>query len=153
MIAKTKDIQIQRDKISEFQDMLSQMPGSVQGDSPEFPLHHMFGGGIYCREILLPAGSVCVGKIHKTTHPNFIMKGKCIVTSNVSDEPVEIQAPMYFFSEAGVKKVVYAIEDTTWVTVHQTDETDLEIIEDEIIAKDYNELDAIQDKELLPCRG
>jgi len=151
MIAEIKktETELQRDKIAEFEHMLAAMPGSVKGDSDDFPLNHIFGGGIYCREILLPAGSVCVGKIHKTTHPNFIMKGKCIVTTNVSDKPVEIQAPMYFFSEAGVKKVVYAIEDTTWVTVHQTDETDLEIIEDEIIAKDYNELAACIDKELL----
>jgi len=150
MLTETQEnkIQVQRSKIADFEDLIRNMPGSVEGDSDVFPLHHMFGGGMYCREILLPAGSVCVGKIHKTTHPNFILKGKCIVTSNVSDDPVEIIAPMYFFSEAGVKKVVYAIEDTTWVTVHQTEETDLEIIEDEIIAKNYKEFDASNNKEL-----
>jgi hypothetical protein len=148
-----KDIQGQRNKVAEFEGMLSSMPGAVHGDSAEFPLNHMFGGGLYCREILLPAGSTCIGKIHKTTHPNFILKGRCIVTTNVCDKPVEIIAPMYFYSEAGVKKVVHAIEDTIWVTVHQTDETDLEIIEDQIIAKDYNELAANTNKEILPCHG
>jgi len=143
------EIQQQREKIAEFENMLKQSPDAVLGDSDAFPLNHLFGGGIYCREILLPAGSVCVGKIHKTKHPNFIMKGRCIVTTNVSDDPIEIVGPMYFYSGAGVKKVVYAIEDTTWVTVHATDETDLEIIEDEIIAKDYSELDAITQKELI----
>lgn len=148
---KKTEIQEQRDKIAEFERLLGSLPGAVHGDSQEFPLNHLFGGGIYCREIFLPAGSVCVGKIHKTTHPNFIMKGKCIVTTNFSDDPVEITAPMYFFSEAGVKKVVCAIEDTTWVTVHITDETDLEIIEEQVIAKDYSELDETKHKE-LPCR-
>jgi len=154
MIEKVNETKVleQRSKIADFEELLASSPQAVHGDSVDFPLNHLFGGGIYCREILLPAGSVCVGKIHKTTHPNFIMKGKCIVTTNVSDEPVEITAPMYFYSEAGVKKVVYAIEDTTWVTVHVTDETDLEVIEDEIIAEDYSELDTTMKKE-LPCLG
>jgi len=148
-LVKEKDILEQREKVAEFEQVLGSMPGAVHGDSPEFPLHHMFGGGVYCREILLPAGSTCVGKIHKTTHPNFIMKGRCIVTTNVSDNPVEIVAPAYFYSDIGVKKVVHAIEDTTWVTVHATKETDPELIESQIIAKDYKEIDEIKRKELI----
>ena len=148
-LVKEKDILEQREKVAVFEKVLGSMPDAVHGDSPEFPLHHMFGGGIYCREILLPAGSTCVGKIHKTTHPNFIMKGRCIVTTNVSDNPVEIVAPAYFYSDIGVKKVVHAIEDTTWVTVHATKETDPELIESQIIAKDYKEIDEIKRKELI----
>lgn len=143
-IQKTQEqiIQNQREKIDQFEQALGSLPDAVHGDSPEFPLYHMFGGGLYLREILLPAGSTCVGKLHKTKHPNFIMRGRCIVTSNVSDTPVELVAPTYFFSEVGVKKVVHAIEETSWVTVHITDETDPEIIEEQIIAKSYKELDS-----------
>ena len=150
MITKTRKDEIlkQRQKVDDFEELIKSMPGSVEGDSDSFPLHHMFGGGIYLREILLPAGSTCVGKIHKTKHPNFILKGKCIVTSNVSNDPIMINAPAYFFSDVGVKKVVHAIEDTTWVTVHITDKDDPVEVEDEIIAKDYSEIEHIINKEL-----
>jgi hypothetical protein len=36
---------------------------------------------------------------------------------------------------------VYAHEDTVWVTVHLTNSTDLAEIEEEIIAKDFAELE------------
>jgi hypothetical protein len=143
-----KELQEQRDKVDEFEHVLGSIPGAVHGNSPEFPLNHLFGGGIYCREILLPAGSTCVGKLHKTKHPNFIMRGRCIVTTNMVDDPIEIVAPAYFFSDIGTKKVVHAIEDTVWVTVHATEETDVEIIEDQLVAKSYDEIDAIKQKEL-----
>jgi hypothetical protein len=45
-------------------------------------------------------------------------------------------APYTFVSEVGTKRVVHALEETIWTTVHVTDETDLEKIEDYVIAKD-----------------
>jgi hypothetical protein len=54
---------------------------------------------------------------------------------------LQLDAPCTFVSEAGTKRAVYALEDTIWTTIHVTNETDLEKIEDYVIAKDYNELD------------
>jgi hypothetical protein len=54
-----------------------------------------------------------------------------------------IRGPMSMISKAGTKRVVYAHEDSVWITVHVTRETDLEKIEDEIIAKTYDELEAV----------
>jgi hypothetical protein len=36
---------------------------------------------------------------------------------------------------------VYALEDTVWTTIHITEETDLDKIEDYVIAKDYAALE------------
>ena len=38
---------------------------------------------------------------------------------------------------------MYALEDTVWTTIHVTEETDLEKIEDYVIAKSYDELEAL----------
>lgn len=137
-----------RDKVELFEKVIGQIPGHVEGDSDEFPLLHSFGDGIYIRELFIPAGSVVIGKLHKTAHPNFIMFGRCIVTSNNDDERVEITGPTYFVSPAGTKKIIYAIEDTSWINVHATDKTDINEIEDEVIAKDYTELPEDIRKEL-----
>ena len=37
--------------------------------------------------------------------------------------------------------MVYVHEDTEWLTVHATRETDLDRIEDELIAKSFDDLD------------
>lgn len=107
------------------------------------PLKHFFAPGhtckhVYAREILLPAGLTIVGKIHKYAHLNMLMRGRVSVFTEKGRE--EFTGPLTMVSQAGTKRAVYAHEDTVWVTVHLTQSTDLEEIEDEIIAKDFEEL-------------
>ena len=47
--------------------------------------------------------------------------------------------PLTMTSPAGCKRAVYAITDATWTTIHRTDETDLDKIEDWVIAKTYED--------------
>lgn len=111
-------------------------------DEPDCPLTHHFAPGAYGREIFLPKDSLVVGKIHKHTHLNMIMKGKVSVATE--DGVQTLVAPRVMVSQAGTKRVVYAHEDTIWVTVHLTTSQDLAQIEEEIIAKTYSEFDALQ---------
>tara|TARA_R110000868_G_scaffold197434_1_gene443579 strand:+ start:1599 stop:2048 length:450 start_codon:yes stop_codon:yes gene_type:complete len=104
------------------------------------PLKHHFTEGNYAREIFIKEGTVIVGKIHKHPHVNVISQGKCLVATE--DGVEELEAPITFISKAGTKRVVLALSDVTWTTVHPTDETDLDKIEDEVIAKSYKELDS-----------
>lgn len=104
----------------------------------ELTVKHYFAPGNYAREIFLPKGCVVTGKIHKHAHLNIISKGKVSVVTEFG--PMVIEAPYTFVSEAGTKRALYADEDTIWTTIHPTDETDVAKIEDEIIAKNYEEL-------------
>ena len=113
---------------------------------PECPLIHAFAPGAYGRQIFIPKETLVVGKIHKHAHLNFLMKGKVLVATE--EGPKTYEAPLMMVSKAGTKRVVYTYEDTIWATVHLTNETDLEKIEEEIIAKDYEEFDALQDPDL-----
>lgn len=127
-----------------IQDEISKIPGAVFGDSDLCPLKHSFAPGVYVREIFIPAGTFIVGKIHKHEHPNFLMSGEVSYLTEFG-EVERIKAPKSMMSPAGTKRVVYAHQDTTWVTVHITDKTDLKEIEEEIIATDYNEIE-MEDK-------
>jgi uncharacterized protein (UPF0548 family) len=60
------------------------------------------------------------------------------------DGVMRVKAPFTFVASPGVKRVVYAHEDTVWTTIHGTDETDLEKIEEEFIAKSYDEVVEIE---------
>ena len=97
----------------------------------EMPLKHYFSPGVYVREIFMSAGSIVIGKIHKTEHLNIIQKGRV----SIYDEAgvFTLQGPITFSSGAGVQKVLYIHEDTVWSTVHVTDETDLVKLESELI--------------------
>ncbi len=98
----------------------------------ECPVKHHFSPGLYMREIFMPAGTIVIGKVHKTEHFNIIMQGSCYIVHDDGSHEV-ISAPSVFVSQAGVQKVLVITEDMTWMTTHVTDETDIQKIEDMII--------------------
>lgn len=103
------------------------------------PLEHSFIPGAYARHMLILKGTLIVGKIHRFPCFNFIMRGRATVLSE--DGVREIVAPFFFVSQPGAKRVVFAREETLWVTVHGTTETDLEKLEEFLIVKSYADLD------------
>ena len=126
-----------RNGIANLEDAILARPGTVYGDQPDMPLKHSFGENLYVREIFAPKGKIIVTKLHKKAHPFFLLKG---VVSVLTDEgPRLIEAPYYGITPAGTKRAIYIHEDTVWVTVHATEEKDLIKIEEDIIAKDYDE--------------
>lgn len=134
--------------IGELVDVLKDMP------QLEAPVKHHFSKGVYAREIFMPKGMLVVGKVHKTKHLNIISQGKCKVITSARE--LDITAPFTFESMAGEQKVVYMLEDVIWTTIHITEETDLDKIEEQVIAKEYNDElinTLIESFGELPCLG
>lgn len=116
----------------------------------EMPVVHEFAPGVYIRTIFMPAGTFVMGKSHKTEHFNIIETGKCKLM--MDGEMSIIEAPDRFVSKAGVKKILYIIEDMTWSTVHVTNETDLEKLEAEHVLTEEEEKGMIEYFETLKLR-
>lgn len=109
------------------------------------PIDEKYGCGTYARQMFIPKGTVIIGKIHRHQHLNFIMQGKVSVATEFGKKYFE--APCTFVSEVGLKRAVYAEEDTLWTTVHMTaftGEENLGKIEEEVIASTYSELGLIE---------
>ena len=108
------------------------------GDLPEveFPLQHVFAPGAYARTIMIPAGSVIVGKIHKHQHLNVLSQGDVSVLTE-SGGVEHLRGPITMSSMPGTKRAVYAHTDVVWTTIHLTHETDLDKIEAEVIAPTF----------------
>ena len=105
------------------------------------PIVEDYGCGTYARELFMPQGTVIVGKIHKHSHVNILSKGKVVVMTEEGRKTIE--APSTFISQAGTKRAVYIVEDAIWTTIHLTahlGEDKLEDMEDEIIAKSFEEI-------------
>lgn len=110
------------------------------GQEVELPVKHHFARGVYVRELFIPKGTVLVGKIHKYSQVNIVSKGDISVLTE--DGIKRVQAGSTIVSGAGIKRAGYAHEDTVWVTIHGTHETDVDRLEDELIASDFDQYDA-----------
>jgi len=128
-----------RTKVLDLEAAMEREFGVQENTDHVAPINHYHCKGNYAREIFIPQGICVIGKIHKHEHINVLSKGSCWVVTEAGREKLE--APKTFISSAGIKRAVYAIEDTVWTTIHPTESTDLDEIEDEVIAKNYADLD------------
>jgi len=153
--ANTPDKVRFRSSILKAQEEMKQMfvTGELRDVAKECTLTHTFspidekyGCCTYARQIFLPKGSLVIGKIHRHQHLNFIMQGKVSVMTEFGKK--YFTAPCTFVSEVGLKRAVYAEEDSIWTTCHITKycgEEFLKEIEDEVIAPDYETLGLVSD--------
>ena len=125
------------DKMLEVESIIGNMPDAKFGDDT-CPLKHSFADGLYIREIFMPKGMVIVSELHKTNYPYFVLVGDLSVIT--TDGLVRIKAPYCGITKAGTKRVLYIHEDTHWITVHATDETDVEMMRERLTVKSYDEL-------------
>lgn len=135
-----------REKVVEVQKQLEQTEGALTGEELHAynPTKSTFAGGCYIREIFNPAGQIIVTKIHKKEHPFFLLVGEMSI---LKEEGIEhIKAPYYGVTKAGTKRVIYTHTDCIFVTVHATDKTTVEDVEEEVIAKDFTDPDVSLDE-------
>ena len=128
--------QYTRDDILRLEEAIKQLPDQLDGD---LLTKHHFAPGVYVRELLIPAGTVLTGKIHRHEIMNVLVSGEISVTTDNGIEVLE--GPMIFNSKAGTKKAAYAITDVLWLNVHPTELTELEEIEREFIAPSFDALE------------
>lgn len=116
------------EQIMELQQAIGEMP------QVELDLFHHFADHAYARELHIPAGVALVGKMHRTQHFLIVASGHISVTTSEGQE--EIVGPKVVITEPGTKRAIYAFTDAVLVTVHVTDETDLDKIEAIVIQPD-----------------
>jgi quercetin dioxygenase-like cupin family protein len=120
-----------RQNVTEFAECLLQYP------QEELPVQHEFLDGVYMRTVFMKAGLIVVGKIHKQEHVAIISKGSATVLTE--NGVIEITAPYIFKSPPGARRALVIHEDMVWTTVHRSEHTDLEQLEEQLIAKDFND--------------
>ena len=128
-----------REKITELEEAII----SVEGTTGEVmhkanPVKHTFAGGCYIREIYNPAHELIVTKIHKKEHPFFLMKGEMSI---LTEEGIQnIKAPYQGVTKPGTKRAIYTHEECIFITVHATENTTIEDVEEEVVCTKYEDL-------------
>lgn len=136
-----------RHSIQKLHDVMASMPQVFDKECVDFPVKHYKAPGMIGREMFIPKGTIIIGKIHKHSHLNIVSIGHVRVLTEAGQ--VEIVAPYTFTSEVGARRVVVAIQDTVWTTLHLNpndydpdSKEDMEKLEAEIIAPDYQALES-----------
>lgn len=108
-------------------------------DEGEAPVTHHFAPNVYMRQMDAPAGSLVVSKMHRTEHFLVFLSGSLSI---ITDKGVEyVKAPCIHRTMPGTKRIAYFHEDSTCFTIHPTQLTDVDEIEEEIIVPEA-EVDA-----------
>ncbi len=128
--------------------------GTPQGEELKkvYPLKQHLEGGLYTRELFMPAGNIVISMVHKQNHPSFLLKGK---VSFLTDEgTVEtITAPHLIHTKEGAQRVLLVHEDTQWCCVYKTDAKTFEEAEADVYADSYKQLPQhIIEKRILLCQ-
>tara|TARA_R110000822_G_C15280159_1_gene490104 strand:- start:554 stop:1153 length:600 start_codon:yes stop_codon:yes gene_type:complete len=135
-LRKKKEYRLQVVKAEE--EML-QLENVLVGDALHTynPIEHTFAGGCYVRKIFNPADQLLVTKIHKQEHPFFLMEGSMSILTE--DGVVHLNAPYHGITKPGTKRIIYTHTDCVFITVHATDKKTPEEVEEDVIAKDFND--------------
>lgn len=111
----------ERDKVALLESEM------LKHEQIDIPVRHDFSPGIYARTIMIPAGTLLTGRIHKFEQINILSGGTIEVLTQ--DGMKKVTAPFIVVSPPGTKRVAYAHTDCTWTTVLATEEKDPDVIE------------------------
>lgn len=135
------EITTPRQVVNSIEDVMRTMP------QVELRVEHHFSLGVYARTLYIPKGVTLTGHVHKYENLNILVQGELKVL--VGDKIEHLKAPFTIVSPPGTKRIATAIEDSIWITIHGTHETDLNIIEKNFIAHSEQEyLEFIKDNQL-----
>ena len=105
----------------------------LDAQQDDCPVFHRFCNGVYMREVHLKAGLFVLGHHHNHEHLNIMTKGKLLLIGD-NGEITQIEAPFTKNTPSG-RKAAFILEDTVWINIHATNETDIETIEDIFLDK------------------
>lgn len=99
----------------------------------EISTHHHFSDNLYAKEMFLPKGSFALQHKHTYSHLSILAKGKVVV--GVEGDITEYTAPACINIEANLSHGIQALEDSVWYCIHSTDETNIDKIDEVLIAE------------------
>ena len=118
-------------EILQIEAQILQMP------QVELPIEHYQIKGVYARSMFIPAGTLLTGKIHNFESIAILAKGTIRITNGT--ESYVISEGHIMVDQPGVKRLGYAETDVVFITVHRTDNIEIEAIEDELVSATFEE--------------
>ena len=98
----------------------------------EIEINHHFGGGVYAKETIIPAGVAMTQHVHPChDHLSILASGRaCLSVDGVESV---MDAPACILIKAGSAHIVTGVTEVRWYCIHATEETDTSKIDAVII--------------------
>lgn len=131
-----------RAQIDTFEAALLQQP------QVNIPVEHRFAEqeNLYAREIVIPAGTLMTGRVHKHQHVSIMISGDMTVLTETGMQ--RVRGYHCWICPPGTKRVGYAHAETRWITVHHTEHMQPDGIED-VLCEPMQALSAPETQEAL----
>ena len=94
---------------------------------------HHFMGGRYMKEMHLPAQHYAETHKHVFDHDSVLLRGRVLV--EVDGVTTEHEGPDCIRIGAGQVHTITALTDAEWYCIHETDETDPERIDHQVVQR------------------
>jgi len=130
---ESADVQLRRNGIMALEKIMLSMP------QVEIPITHTFADGMYARTAFIKKGTAMTGAIHLQETLQIMVSGRVSVATDREDAR-ELSGFNIMVSPPGTKRAGVALEDTIWVTIIRTDETNPEAIVAKLTTNDYAHL-------------
>lgn len=85
-------------------------------------INHHFGGGVYAKETIVPAGGLLIQHAHNYDHLSILAKG--IVELTVDNHTRVVYAPACLTISAGKHHGVKSLTDAVWYCIHASNVAD-----------------------------
>jgi len=123
--------------IEAFEEAIEEMGVNEKDAINENGMTDHLVNGMYGRALRIPKGMLLTGKIHARDYVDIFISGHVTVKSFLADgeieESVDLTEFQFLPGRAGRKRVLYAHEDTLWVTVDPTAATEIAKVEEDVI--------------------
>ncbi len=103
----------------------------------DLKIKHHFSGGVYAKQMRLPAGMWADTHEHVYDHMSILASG--IVAVEIDGVKTIYTGPAVINIPAGKKHHIDALKDAVWFCVHATDETDVEKVDEVLICRSQHQ--------------
>lgn len=100
---------------------------------PAENIRHHFIGGVYAKEVRIPAGFVLASHVHRFDHMSILVSGA--VSLAVDGETQLYEGPHIFNIRAGAVHTICALSDSVWLCIHATDVVDPDKVDKTLIVE------------------
>ena len=138
------------DDVDRVEDFLIDEGLNVKDQINAELLEEKLTDGLYSRRLLIPKGTFLTGRVHRKPYIDIFISGDVTVKSFIADGTIEeterIKYFRYFEGKPGRKRVLYAHEDTVWVTVDPVETEDVTKAEEEMSVPYLNQYNILEVK-------
>ena len=135
-ICDSDEPELMRKKIAEIGQCLL----TITGQYCDLPVTHEFAEGMYIRRMLIPKGTLIVGKVHKRPCINVVESGDIAVLTESG--AMRVKNGFMSVTPAGLQKLGYANEDTIFTNIFSVDgnaDANIEALEQLLVCDSYDE--------------